>query len=75
MSKFQDDPTVNESKIVVLLEQIWVYAEEKKKIGFWERKKGQTIWTEERVFDLICLFIVRVPNLLFILFFLYFIIS
>jgi len=26
LSKCQDDPTVNEIRIVVLLEQIWVYA-------------------------------------------------
>ena len=32
VSKFQDDPTVNESEIIVLLGQIWVYA--RKKEGF-----------------------------------------
>jgi len=32
MFKFHDDPTVNETRIVVLLEQVWMYAE--KKEGF-----------------------------------------
>ena len=30
VSKFQDDPTVNESGIVVLLGQVWVYARKEK---------------------------------------------
>ena len=30
--EFLDDPTVNESKIVVLMEQVWVYAKKKKRI-------------------------------------------
>ena len=43
--KFQDDPTVNKSGIIVLLGHVWVYAEKK---GFWKRKKGEGIWEEER---------------------------
>ena len=34
--KFHDDPTVNESEIVVFLRQVWWAAGKKK--GFWEEK-------------------------------------
>ena len=34
--KFYNDPTANESGIIVLLKQTWVY---EKKRGFWDRKK------------------------------------
>jgi len=40
--EFLDDPTVNESKIVVLMEQVWVYAKKKKE--YWEEKKKKQIW-------------------------------
>ena len=37
MSKFQDNPMVNESGIVVLLGQIWEYA--RKKDNFWKGRR------------------------------------
>jgi len=37
--KFHDDPTVNESEIVIFLRQIWWAAEKRK--GF-ERRRGKT---------------------------------
>ena len=33
VSKFQDNPTVNKSGIVVLLGQVWVYAGKKRVLG------------------------------------------
>ena len=36
--EFLDDPTVNESKIVVLMEQVWVYAKKKRILGGKEEK-------------------------------------
>ena len=36
--KFQDDPTVNESGIEVLLEQIWVYVGKERVLGEGEGK-------------------------------------
>jgi len=34
--KFNDNPTVNESEIVIFLRQVWWPAEKR---GFWERKR------------------------------------
>ena len=33
VSKFQDDPTVNECRIVVLLRQVWLYAGKREDLG------------------------------------------
>ena len=33
VSKFEDDPTVNESRIVVLLRQVWLYAGKRENLG------------------------------------------
>ena len=38
MLKFHDDPTVNESGIIILLTQVWVYAEKKEGFGKGIRK-------------------------------------
>ena len=43
--KFHDDPTVNESEIVVFLRQVWWAAE--KREGF-ERRRGETKMRPER---------------------------
>ena len=44
--KFHDDPTVNESEIVILLRQIWVYAGKMR--GFWEEEKRKRDLEEEK---------------------------
>jgi len=51
VSEFQDDPTVNESGIIILLEQVWVYAKKIEDFGSgrreneFERKiKGRNIF-------------------------------
>ena len=33
MSKFEDDPTVNKCRIVVLLRQVWLYAGKREDLG------------------------------------------
>ena len=47
VSKFEDDPTVNESWIAVLLRQVQLYAGKNR--GSWNRKRGTRIWEQERV--------------------------
>ena len=46
MSKFRNDPTVNEYVIIVLMGQGLRIS--KKKITFWEGKKEEHIWEEEK---------------------------
>ena len=41
MLKFHDDPTVNESEIVILLRHVWVYV--KKREGFGKRGRENKI--------------------------------
>ena len=45
--KFQNDPTVNEFKIIVLLGQVWVNA--KKKDDFGKEKRKNEFEREKRV--------------------------
>ena len=46
LSKFQDDPTVNKSEIVVLMGHVLVYAKKKRILG--EKKERERIWEEEK---------------------------
>ena len=38
MHKFHDDPTVNESEIIVFLRQVWWYAKKRKDFGRMRRE-------------------------------------
>ena len=61
MSKFQDDPMINESGIIVLLGQVWVYAkkenvlgEERERTNLGGRKSIETVIVKT---DLICYYL------------------
>ena len=45
MLKFHDDPTVNKSKIVIFLRQVWWYAGKREDFG--RREKKQNCEAEE----------------------------
>jgi len=48
MLKFQDDPTVNESKIIIFLGQVWWYAGRERVLG---GEEGKTKMTERNRID------------------------
>ena len=60
--KFQENPTVNESTIVILLRQVWVYAEKREVLGEEEERMNlggaKSIETYPKCkTDLVCLYL------------------